>query len=145
MPAKLKRTERSEWNPWLTAAGCVAAGFAAWKFLRTSLREAVDFRGMVVLITGGSRGLGLALASELGSCGARLALCARDEEELRSARDKLADLNVECAVFTADITQHADIESLVQRVIEHFGRIDMLVNNAGKIVVGPVDAFTHAD
>lgn len=145
MRTNLKKIDRSDLSPWLAAAGFVAAGFAAWKFLKGGFRHSVQFHGMVVLITGGSRGLGLALANELGSRGARIALCARDENELRSARDRLVQRNIECAIFPADITRQADIGPTVERVVGHFGRIDMLVNDAGKIAVGPIEAFTHAD
>lgn len=141
----LKRINRSELGPWLTAAGLVAAGFAARKFAAKSARPSVRFSDAVVLITGGSRGLGFALANELGGRGARLALCARDQDELLAAREKLASRNIEVAVFEADITKQADIDSTVQRVMQRFGRIDMLVNDAGKISVGPADSFTHAD
>jgi short-subunit dehydrogenase len=145
MRSTLKRLDRSELGRWLTAAGLVAAGFAARKFVTRSVRPPVQFRDAVVLITGGSRGLGFALANELGARGALVALCARDRDELLTARDKLASRNIQVAVFEADITKQADIDSMVQRVIDRFGRIDVLVNDAGKISVGPADSFTHAD
>lgn len=145
MQNTLKRIDRSQLAPWLTALGIIAGGFAVRKYVITAAQRQVQFRDMVVLVTGGSRGLGFALANELGTRGARLALCSRDQEELVAARDKLAVRNIGAAIFQADITQQANIDSLVQQVLDRFGRIDMLVNNAGKITVGPVDSLTHDD
>ena len=108
-------------------------------------KQKLDVRNKVVLITGGSRGLGLALAQELGQQGARLALCARDQSELDEACKRLAAEHVEAVPFTCDVTSRPEIASLVERVIEHFGRIDILINNAGHIKVGPFDSFEHAD
>src|SRR5581483_11423196 len=82
----------------------------------------LDLSGKVVLITGGSRGLGLALAQELGSRGARLALCARDTGELEQAREQLERNGIESAVFACDITKQPEITSLVERVLAHFGK-----------------------
>jgi len=141
----LKKINRSQVAPWLAAAGFIGAGIAVRKFARTGAQHSVQFRGMTALITGGSRGLGLALAAELGGRGVRVAICARNQDELRSAQQRLASRHIDAAVFAADVTRQADIDSLVKRVLEHFGRIDILVNDAGKIVVGPVDAFTHSD
>ncbi len=104
-----------------------------------------DLQDRVILITGGSRGLGFALSQELGSHGSRIALCARDDAELERARKHLESQQIEAATFVCDITREAEIASLVQRVVERFGRIDVLINNAGIIKVGPVDTFDHSD
>lgn len=107
--------------------------------------EQRELREKVILITGGSRGLGLALAQELGSAGHRLALCARDESEIEEACRRLGEKNVEAVPFPGDVTNRQEIEGLVERVTERFGRIDVLINNAGIIKVGPLDSFKHAD
>jgi NAD(P)-dependent dehydrogenase (short-subunit alcohol dehydrogenase family) len=142
----------SESNPILTGRSrasllwksAAAAGviFAAAKL--AGRRERLNLWGKVVLITG-SRGLGLALAQELGRQGARIALCARDTEELRRACDMLGRELIEAAPFPADITNEAAIEPLVESVVRRFGRIDILVNNAGAITIGPLDSFTRED
>ncbi|MFL6305060.1 MAG: SDR family NAD(P)-dependent oxidoreductase [Candidatus Sulfotelmatobacter sp.] len=107
-------------------------------------------RGKIVLITGGSRGLGLALAEELGREGAKLALSARDGSELARARDLL--LKRHCVrepdnifLFPADLRNAQDAEELILQTTRRFGRIDILINNAGIITVGPVENQTVAD
>ena len=107
-------------------------------------REA-DLTGQVVLITGGSRGLGLALAREFAGQGCKLALCARDGEELTQARDILLADGIEAVTFVCDVTDRIQIAELVHTVTDYFGRIDVLVNNAGIIEVGPVQNMARAD
>ena len=108
-------------------------------------KRMADLGGSVVLITGGSRGLGLALAYEFGRHGCRLALCARDADELARAREELDAKG--CEVFTAvcDLTDTAQITRLVAEVTAHYGQIDVLVNNAGIIEVGPVQNMERRD
>lgn len=118
---------------------------AAKKVISAMTPPKLDLRDKLVLITGGSRGLGFALCEELGAHGCRFALCARNPEELEQARERLAKKNIQAATFPCDITKKAEVESLVERVIEHFGRIDVLINNAGMIKVGPFDAFERSD
>jgi len=108
-------------------------------------RSRIDVRGRVVLITGGSRGLGLALAREFASRGANLALCARSGEELDRASGDLAHYGRHVFTVTCDVTDRAQVEELVRRTTAEFGRIDIVVNNAGSISVGPVDTMTVDD
>jgi short-subunit dehydrogenase len=122
----------------------VAAGFAAVRLIRQATRKKVDLAGKVVLITG-SRGLALALAYELGRRGSRLALCARDAEELRQACSLLEQENIEAIPFACDIAQENEIGPLIDRVLERFGGIDILINNAGEIEVGPFGDFALPD
>ena len=89
-----------------------------------------------VLITGGSRGLGLALAEEFGRRGAKLAIAARDADELERARAALSKrlgrkASRDIFVFPADLRRPDEAEQLIQQTTAHFGRIDILVNNAG--------------
>lgn len=131
---------------WLVVGGASVAGLvAAGNVLRKLSTSKVDLREKVVLITGGSRGLGLCLAFETGRLGARLALCARDGNELEEARRRLSERGMEAAIFPCDISDESQISSLVHRVLDHFGRIDVLINNAGIITVAPFDAFEHSD
>lgn len=123
-----------------------ALGAGALLAARTLLRQvnAYSFRGRVVLITGGSRGLGLLIARELAREGARLAICARDEDELEAARQELSQY-AEVIGIPCDITDRRQVEAFVQAARNHFGRVDVLINNAGMIIVGPMDVMTVED
>lgn len=108
-------------------------------------RRAIDLTGQVVLITGGSRGLGLAMAEEFARHGAKLVLCARTVEELAWARETVARHGVEVLAVPCDVGDRAQVEDLVDRAMDRFGRIDILVNNAGIITVGPIQDQTLED
>jgi short-subunit dehydrogenase len=98
-----------------------------------------------VLITGSSRGLGLALAEEFACRGCNLVLCARNEEELTRARQQVEKLGAEVAAVTCDVSKPDQVDHLVSVARRHFGRIDILVNNAGIISVGPLQSQTLED
>jgi short-subunit dehydrogenase len=104
-----------------------------------------DLRGQTVVITGSSRGLGLALAEEFAHQGCNLVLCARNEEELARARQQVEKLGAEVSAVTCDVSQHDQVDHLVSVARRHFGRIDILVNNAGIISVGPLQSQTLED
>ena len=110
-------------------------------------RDAYDFGSKSVVITGGSRGLGLVLARELADEGARLTLIARDESELDRAADDLRTRQPFADVLTvpADLRRRYDAERAVAQVIERYGRIDVLINNAGIIQVGPLGHMKLTD
>ena len=130
----------------LGATGISAAAvLAAGKIIRKASRSSLDLHGKLALITGGSRGLGLALARELGTQGCRLALCARDAAELEEACRRLMQDGIEAKPFVCDISHESEIQPLISRVLAESGEIDILVNNAGHITVGPLDTFEHAD
>lgn len=103
----------------------------------------------VVLITGSSRGLGLALAEEFARLGAKIVLTARDAEELNRARRLLLERKgaEEDQILTvvADLRLAEDAESLIQQTTRHFGKVDILVNNAGIITAGPIENQTIQD
>jgi short-subunit dehydrogenase len=97
--------------------------------------------GRTVLITGGSRGLGLALARAFLRRGARVALLARSQDELERAREMLTGTG-EVFIQACDIRDEADVKQAIARVREQLGEIDVLVNNAGTLTVGPMDTMT---
>jgi len=100
--------------------------------------------GQIVLITGGSRGLGLALAERYARSGAKLVLAARDVDELNAARQTLLERGAvafpeDVLLIPADLTDPEQAVMLIDHAVSHFGRIDVLINNAGIIEVGPVE------
>jgi len=88
------------------------------------------FRDQVALITGGGTGLGLAIAERLGSLGARVVIASRSAEHLASGRTALEARGIEVATVPVDIRQPDQVDAMVARAIERFGRVDILVNNA---------------
>src|SRR4051812_1030920 len=101
--------------------------------------------GRVAFVTGGSRGLGFAIAREFARHGCRLAICARDQDELDRAADDLRALTTDVLPIPCDITARNEIETAILTATDHFGQIDILVNNAGIIQVGPVETMTVED
>jgi NAD(P)-dependent dehydrogenase (short-subunit alcohol dehydrogenase family) len=126
------------------AAGALLAGALVARGAATRQQEA-DLRGRVALITGGSRGLGLALSEELGSQGCRIAICARDGEELVKAAEILRSRGLEVFTALCDVTDRAQVARMLQDVTAHYGSIDILIANAGIITVAPLAALTAED
>jgi NAD(P)-dependent dehydrogenase (short-subunit alcohol dehydrogenase family) len=104
-----------------------------------------SLRDKVALITGGSRGLGLIIAQELCRAGAKIALIARDADELARAESDLVDRGGEVLTISCDLLEREQIEAAVQETINHFGTIDILINNAGIIQVGPLEHMMRED
>ena len=101
--------------------------------------------GQIALITGGSRGIGLAIARRLGQMGAHVAICARDSDTLRKAETMLLEAGVQALTFSADVTHTEQIAALVAQVRQQLGEIDILVNNAGVDAFGDFLTLTAAD
>jgi len=113
-----------------------ALGALGWNLWQR--QRALDFyRGKTVLITGGSRGLGLCLGRELVQAGARVAICSRHQAELQGAARELQAFHRVC-----DVSVPEQVDDLVARVRANLGPIDVLVNNAGIIMVGPLQDMT---
>lgn len=125
----------------------LALGLGAVLVTRALVRKnrAFDLRGKVVIVTGGSRGLGLVLARQLAREGAKLAICARTEDQLRRAEDELRAAGAEVFAQACDVSSPADVKAFVEEVLDHFGRIDVLINNAAIIQVGPFGNMELSD
>jgi NAD(P)-dependent dehydrogenase (short-subunit alcohol dehydrogenase family) len=119
--------------------------FGAWLTARVIRTARYSLRDKVAVITGGSRGLGLVLARHICAQGGSVALVARDPEEVARAKADLAlrggaVLTVEC-----DLLDARQIQSAVRQIIDRFGKIDILINNAGIIEVGPLENMERED
>ena len=104
-----------------------------------------SFRDKVALITGGSRGLGLEIARQFCNQGGRVAILARDPEELARAKTDLDRFKTEVLTVQCDLLEGAQIQSAVQQVLARFGKIDILINNAGIIQIGPLEHMRLED
>ena len=98
--------------------------------------------GRVAVISGASKGLGKAIALALGGAGAKLALVSRDEKQLRAVADEVKALGTEAEIFPADVTDEAQVARVEKDIIARFGKVQILVNNAGTNIRKPVTEFT---
>ena len=119
-------------------------GFATWAISR-SVRSDFSFAGKVVLITGGSRGLGFAIARKIATEGGRVALLARDEDELTRACQTLRKLGGDALAVPCDLLDRGQSLGAIETVVDHFGTLDVLINNAGIIEVGPLENMRRHD
>lgn len=126
------------------AVGLAAGGLQLARYVVRQQRT-FDWRGKRVIITGGSRGLGLVLGRLLASHGARLSICARNEMHLRAAQDELQRFGGDVVAMQCDLRDEQQIAQFVARTIEEFGGIDVLLNVAGIMQVGPLDSMTIED
>src|SRR5215212_9424294 len=131
-------------NRLLAKAALVAGSYAA---VRAGLAwsRRYDFHNRLVVITGGSRGLGLVLARQLADEGAALVLCARDSEELAVAANELRQRASFVTTYTCDLADPDEIAKLFARIRREIGSVDVLINNAGIISVGPVETMDVND
>ncbi|MDX2250063.1 MAG: glucose 1-dehydrogenase [Bacteroidia bacterium] len=105
-----------------------------------------DLTGRLAIITGGSKGLGLAMAEGLASAGADIMLVNRDVQQGNDAAGKITETyQVKAAAFGGDVTDFAVTEAMVAKAMDLFGRIDILVNNAGINIRGPIDELSPDD
>jgi 3-oxoacyl-[acyl-carrier protein] reductase len=101
--------------------------------------------GKVALVTGGSRGIGRAIALKLASLGSEVVICGRDEAKLAETNAAILALGVRAIAVRADVTQASDVAKLVEKALAVLGPIAMLVNNAGVGLFGPVHEKTEAE
>ena len=135
-------------NRRMTAAQCALLSLVggaivlrhAWR-----ARRAIDLSEKTVVIVGGSRGLGLVIARELASGGAHLVLVARNAEELERARIDLERRGVQAFTCVCDIRNRKEVYDTVERIVAARGTVDVLINDAGIIQVGPLQHLTIED
>jgi NAD(P)-dependent dehydrogenase (short-subunit alcohol dehydrogenase family) len=105
------------------------------------VRESFELNGRVALVTGGSRGLGLQIAQGLGEMGARIAVSARKPAELAEAKAQLAEQGIDALTVVNDLTKPEQVPALVEAVVDHYGGINILVNNAGTSWGAPAEQY----
>lgn len=124
---------------WLVATAAAVAGWTWWMGRR------FDLAGRVVVITGGSRGLGIVLARQLLAQGARVALLARDARALLRAVEELRRRGGDAVAATCDVRVGEQVDAAIATIARRWGRIDALVNDAGVMQFGPLEHMTVAD
>ena len=128
----------------LTSVAVAGASLIALRqWARRSRR--IDFAGRIVVISGGSRGLGLELARQFAYEGAHLVLLARNEGNLLRSASELEALGARVTPIVCDVTRSRDVQQSVESILRQTGRIDVLINNAGIIQVGPFENMTIED
>ena len=127
--------------------GWAAAGAGVFLIAHSIFRELSKFKleGKVVLVTGASRGLGLVLALELAARGAKLAIWARSAEKLETARKELEEMGAEVLAMPVDVNDEGFVTAAIKDVVSHYGQLDVLINNAGIIQVGPQENMSIDD
>lgn len=138
----MARARRNDMALGIGSALALAVGAVALARTVAVRRQRMDFRGQSVLITGGTRGLGLLLAEEMGRAGARVSICGRDPEGVEKARLWLRAKGVDVMARACDLGDRGEAERFVDEVALERGGIDVLVNDAGVIQVGPLETVT---
>jgi short-subunit dehydrogenase len=139
----MRSTSRSNFSLPTKLALIGVAGAAAAYVARQ--RRRIDFAGKTVVITGGSRGLGLELARAFANEGANIALLARDREQLAEAEREIRRAGVRVVTISCDVTKQEEVQNAIDTVVAQLGGVDVLVNNAGIIQVGPFEHMQLKD
>src|SRR5207253_318140 len=104
-----------------------------------NVKQLFDLTGRVAIITGGSVGLGRQMAEGLAEMGANLVLCARKKERCQRAAEELHQLGVRTRALGCDVKNPGNVQEVVDATVSEFGRIDVLINNAGTSWGAPVE------
>ena len=105
-----------------------------------------DLTNKTAIVTGGSKGLGLAMAEGLASAGANLVIISRNQKEAQAAAEKIiAEYKTKAIAISATVTSEEEIQKAVATTIKEFGSIDILINNAGINIRGPIDELSYED
>jgi NAD(P)-dependent dehydrogenase (short-subunit alcohol dehydrogenase family) len=128
---------------WTYGGAAAGAALVARSIVRRFTRY--DVRNKVVVITGGSRGLGLVMTRQLVALGAKVAICARNADELLRARNELIARGGNVFAMVCDVTEPDEVARFVSAVRGAHGPIDVIINNAGVIDVGPMEHMTPED
>lgn len=131
-------------NKFLRYGAMAAGGFLLGRAVVKAVRR-FKVKNKVILITGSSRGLGLVLARQLADKKAKVVICARNEEELKRAKDDLQQRTKHVMAIPCDLTDKTQVRSLVEVVEREWGAIDVLINNAGIVQVGPEELMKEED
>ncbi|MGC2695330.1 MAG: SDR family oxidoreductase [Candidatus Angelobacter sp.] len=110
-----------------------------------TVKQLFDLSGRVAIITGGSIGLGRQMAEALAEMGANLALCARKKERCEEAAHEMEKLGVRVLALACDVKDPANVQQMVDATMAQFGRVDILINNAGISWGAPTDKMTLAE
>ncbi|HXZ03355.1 MAG TPA: SDR family NAD(P)-dependent oxidoreductase, partial [Ktedonobacteraceae bacterium] len=100
-----------------------------------------DFKGEIVVVTGGSRGLGLEIAHAFGQAGAKVVITARREQWLKEAENFLTEQSIAVDAFICDVADAVSVEQLVQQTLQKNNKVDVLVNNAGLTWGAPAESM----
>jgi NAD(P)-dependent dehydrogenase (short-subunit alcohol dehydrogenase family) len=106
-----------------------------------NVREMFNLQGKVAIVTGGGKGIGLKMAEGLAEAGANIVLCSRNVENCKKAAQDLAKSGVRALAMSCDVKSSADIQSVVDKTLGEFGRLDILVNNSGATYRSPVEDY----
>ena len=106
------------------------------------ITEQLDFTGRVAIVTGGATGIGYATARQLARLGARVVICSRTADELERAAAAIAEESgSRCLAVPTDVKDEQAVIRLVERTVDEFGRVDILINNAGGTRMGPLESI----